>query len=434
MKDIGDEAFCHGLTRNVLCFWVHQPRLDIKPGFQWAHVGTHFDPNITWWDMSHAWLTYLARCQYMLRQGLFVADFAYLQSEEVPSFIAPRGKQQPARPAGFDYDVLNAEVLLSRATAKDGRLVLPDGMSYRYLVLPDGSTRSASLSVLRKLKALTERGVTLVGNRPTQAVGLANYPQCDEDVKNAAGALGDRKTRSRASAKSAAAALSGDARLGEVVRADGLPPDVEFRQPSPKSRFDWIHRQAGPADIYFLANLASVPATAEVVSRAAGRQPELWDAVTGQIRDLPQWHVENGRTLIALTFAPRQSWFVVFRKGARGRRPEVGTTDWPAFKPVQEITGPWEVSFDPKWGGPKQVTFQKLDDWITRPEEGIRYYSGKAVYRSQCTLPAIAPGQRMFLDLGRVKNIAQVRLNGRDVGVVWTAPGTWRSPARFGRA
>ena len=120
MKDIGDAAFCEGLTRNVLCFWVHQPRLDAKPGFQWAHVGTHFDCNLTWWPMSGAWLTYLARCQHLLRQGLFVADFAYLQDEAIPSFIAPRPEQQPARPAGFDYDVLNAEVLLTRASARTG--------------------------------------------------------------------------------------------------------------------------------------------------------------------------------------------------------------------------------------------------------------------------------------------------------------------------
>jgi len=136
MKDIGDEAFCHGLTRYVLCFWVHQPNLNDIPGYQWVNVGTHFDPYITWWNMSHGWLTYVARCQLMLRQGRFVADFAYFQGEEIPGFIAPRDLQQPMRPAGFDYDAFNAEVLLNRTTTKDGRLVLPDGMSYRYLVLP----------------------------------------------------------------------------------------------------------------------------------------------------------------------------------------------------------------------------------------------------------------------------------------------------------
>ena len=146
MKDIGDEAFCHGLTRNVLCFWVHQPRLDAKPGYQWAHVGTHFDPNITWWDMSHAWLTYLARCQHLLRQGLFVADFAYLQGEEIPGFIAPRDKQQPVRPAGFDYDVLNAEVLLDAGRGQRR----PAGLArWHELSLP-GPAASQSARSLRR--------------------------------------------------------------------------------------------------------------------------------------------------------------------------------------------------------------------------------------------------------------------------------------------
>ena len=150
MKDIGDAAFCEGLTRNVLCFWVHQPRLDAKPGFQWPHVGTHFDTNLTWWPMADGWLTYLARCQYMLREGLFVADAAFLQNEAIPSFIPPRPLQ---RPAGFDYDVLNAEVLLNRAAAGNGRLTLPDGMSYRYLVLPQQPDAILSPATLRKSKS-----------------------------------------------------------------------------------------------------------------------------------------------------------------------------------------------------------------------------------------------------------------------------------------
>jgi len=379
MKDIGDEAFCHGLTRNVLCFWVHQPRLDAKPGCQWAHVGTHFDPNITWWNMSGAWLTYLARCQYLLRQGHFVADFAYLQSEDIPGFIAPRDKQQPLRPAGFDYDVLNAEALLTRAAAKDGRLVLPDGMSYRYLVLPHGSL-SISPPVLRKIKELAEGGVTII----------------------------EAKGRT----------------LAEVVKADGLPPDIEFRQASPQARLDWIHRRAGEVDIYFVANLASVPATAEVLFRTAGKQPELWDAVTGEIRNLTEWQVENGRTAAPLAFAPRQNWFVVFRKTAQPGGFKA-TTNFPVLKPVAQIVGPWKVAFDPKWGGPKQVAFEKLDDWSQRLEEGIKYYSGTATYRNQFTLAQSNiknPQSKIYLDLGSVKNVARVKLNGRDLGVVWTAP------------
>ena len=413
MKDIGDEAFCHGLTRYVLCFWVHQPQLDAKPGYQWANVGTHFDPNISWWDMGHGWLSYIARCQHILRQGRFVADFAYFQGEEIPGFIAPRNLQQPMRPAGFDYDALNAQVLLTRAEAKGGRLVLPDGMSYRYLVLPHDAQWSVSPVVLRKIKELAEAGVTVIGPRPTAATGLTDYPRRDDDVK----ALADEMWGS-------GQVISGKT-LDEIVQADGLAPDIEFRDASSKAKLDWIHRRDGESEIYFLSNQAAVPAAAEVVFRVSGKQPELWDAVTGQIHDLPEFREEDGRTVVPLTFAPRESYFVVFRK-----KVEAGSSkdaeNFPELKLLANIAGPWNVSFDPKWGGPESVVFETLEDWTKRPEPGIRYYSGTATYRKTFDLPEGSEDSKgsIYLDLGAVKNLASVRLNGKDLGVVWTAP--WR--------
>ena len=356
MKDIGDAAFCEGLTRNVLCFWIHQSRLDTKPGFQWVHVGTHFDCNLTWWPMSNAWLTYLARCQHMLRQGLFVADFAYLQSEAIPSFIPPRPSQQIP---GFDYDVLNAEVLLTRATAKDGRLTLPDGMSYRYLILPRQPDAILSPATWKKIDDLAAAGVTVIGGK----------------------------------------------------MPEGLTPDVEFRHSSPGASFDWIHRRTGATEIYFLSNQTTRDTTADIVFRVTGKQPELWDAVTGGIRDLPEWREESGRTLVPLQFAPRQSWFVVFRKSGAAKPGR----NFPLTKTIGVIAGPWEVHF-----GTQRVAFEKLEDWRTRPEDNLRYYSGIATYRSK--FPVADPKPPIFLDLGVVKNVARVRVNGRDLGVVWTAP------------
>jgi hypothetical protein len=167
-------------------------------------VGTHFDCNLTWWPLSSGWLTYLARCQHLLRQGLFVADFAYLRDEAIPGFLAPRPQQQPARPAGFDYDVLNAEVLLNRAAAKGGRLFLSDGMSYRYLVLPHEPGAILSPATLRKVEELAKAGLTVVGPNSLAAVvsNLREEP------------------------------------LESVVRTDGLAPDIEFRNPSPGAEFD----------------------------------------------------------------------------------------------------------------------------------------------------------------------------------------------------
>ncbi|MCX6930108.1 MAG: glycosyl hydrolase [Verrucomicrobia bacterium] len=391
MKDIGDAAFCDGLTRNVLCFWVHQPRLDAKPGFQWAHVGTHFDCNLTWWPLGSAWLTYLARCQHLLRQGLFVADFAYLQDEAIPGFIASRPQQQPALPSGFDYDVLNAEVLLSRAAASNGRLALPNGMSYRYLVLPQNPGAVLSPATLRKVDELAKAGVTVIGPNPLAA----------------------------------AVSKMREGTLDAAVRADGLVPDIEFRNPPAGAKFDWIHRRHGDTEIYFISNQSALDTTANLVFRVAGKQPELWDAVTGGIRDLPDWREENGRTIVPMQFVPRQSWFVMFSKKAQAPGKATTARNFPELEPGQEIGGAWDVSFDPSWGGPKQVNFEKLEDWTARSEDGIRYYSGIATYKKSFQWTGSLPEARqVFLDLGAVKNLARVRLNGRDLGVIWTAP--WR--------
>ena len=386
MKDIGDAAFCEGLTRNVLCFWIHQSRLDAKPGFQWAHVGTHFDCNLTWWPMSGAWLTYLARCQHMLRQGLFVADWAYLQNEAIPSFIPPRPNQ---RPPGFDYDVLNAEVLLTRASASNGRLTLPDGMSYRYLVLPHQPDAILLPATLKKINELAEAGVMVIGPK-TLAASVAKLREGSLDA---------------------------------VVRADGLAPDIECRNPSPGANCDWIHRRDGETDIYFISNQSALDATAQIVFRVAGKQPELWDAVTGRIRALPEWREENGRTVVPVRFAPRQSWFVVFRK-SKTKNSVAKPANFPKLANVQELAGAWTVAFDTKWGGPERVTFERLEDWTTRPEDSIRYYSGTATYRMTFEPKAQDPKSAIYLDFGVVKNVARVRLNGHDLGVIWTAP--WR--------
>jgi hypothetical protein len=448
MKDIGDQAFCHGLTRYVLCFWVHQPNLKDIPGYQWVNVGTHFDTNITWWNMGRAWLTYVARCQHMLRQGRFVADFAYFQGEEIPGFIAPRDLQQPLRPAGFDYDAMNAEVLLKRAAAKDGRLVLPDGMSYRYLVLPHHAGWTVSPAVLGKIAELAKGGVTIIGppvrgpkGRPARAIGLTDYPECDKQVARLADELWGPQAAESGNRPCGAGRVIWGKTLDEIVKADAVAPDVEFRDAGSNAKFDWIHRRGDDCDIYFLSNQAAVPASVTAVFRVggtstangAGKQPELWDAVTGQVRDLPEWSEKDGRSAVPLTFAARQSWFVVFRKRAGGgpstalrAGSQKEAANFPRIKVAQQIAGPWEVSFDPNWGGPESVVFEKLDDWSKRPEPGVKYYSGTACYRKTFDLPeTLRQGKRrVYLDLGLVTDLAAVRVNGKDLGVVWTAP--WR--------
>ena len=394
MKDIGDAAFCDGLTRIVFHSMIHQPQINVKPGIGWNHIGIHLDRNLTWWPMANEWLSYLSRCQHMLRQGLFVADFAYLQKEDIPTFVVSQTNQQPMRPPGFEYDAINGEVLLTRARAENGRLVLPDGMSYSYLVLPHEEGAFLTPETLKRVNELAEAGVTVIG--PTHFAGaVANMQQ---------GALAD------------------------IVKADGLLPAIEFHNSSDGAKFDWIQRHDSDMDIYFISNQSAIDITSQIRFRVSGKQPELWDAVTGSIRDLSEFTIlDDGRIEVPVHFAPRQSWFVVFRRESAN---PATTRNFPELKALQELSGPWEVQFDEEWFyGPTpmdaRVVFQELEDWSKRPEDAIKYYSGIATYHKSFDLPDREMNQTsLSLDLGEVMNLARVRLNGRDLGIVWTAP--WR--------
>ena len=416
LKTYGDRAFCRGLTRNVLCFFVHQSTLTDIPGYQWEHVGTHFDRNVTWWPKSSAWLAYLARCQHLLRQGRFVADILYYSGEAIPNFVLLDRKPLE----GYDFDEISAHALLVRADVKNGRLVLPDGMSYRYLVIPDGTAEGMSPQVLDKIRALIEGGVTVVGQRPKRSLGLVNYPASQEHVTRLAALLwGADENREKIRHVGKGRVIQ-ETRLDEVMTADALPPDLEMRGVTNAIELDWIHRQTDSMDIYFVANLSATSGQAEAAFRVSGKAPELWDPVTGEIRNLPEFHREGGRTVVPLQFAAKQSWFVVFQK-PDGNTVKPTAKNFRRTSKVSELTGRWEVSFDPRWGGPGTVVFQSLQDWVTRPEEGIKYYSGTAIYRKTFDAPDAVVSH---LDLGAVKNLAQVRLNGKDLGIIWTAP--WR--------
>jgi hypothetical protein len=181
-----------------------------------------------------------------------------------------------------------------------------------------------------------------------------------------------------------------------------------------------VHRSAKTGDVYFVANLDRAACSADCDFAVTGKQPELWDPVTGTERDLTDFTFANGRTTVPLSFDSAQSFFIVFRKTVAAA-PAEHHGNFPESKTLSEVAGPWQVTFDPKWGGPQDaVTFENLDDWTQRSEPGIRYYSGTAVYRT--TFDAPQTGGSVSLDLGVVHDLARVRINGADLGVVWTAP------------
>ena len=385
LKAVGDRAYCLGVNQLILHTSAHQPWMNAWPGMTMGPWGTHFGRTQTWWEQSPAWFAYLARCQYLLQAGQFVGDICFL------------GEGTP--PAGYDGDDCSEELCLQGMTVQHGRLTLPSGMSYRVLVLPDVPTMTPA--VARKVRALVEAGAVVIGPKPTGSPSLQDYPACDAEVRRIADGLWDTGR-----------VISGKP-VTQVLAELKVSPDFQ----AGAANMMWIHRRIGSAEIYFVSNQEGTERIVDCGFRVAGQQPELWDAATGQIHDARVFTSENGLTKLPIKFDPSGSVFVVFRKPASAA---AGGKNWDEFAPAQEIGGAWTVRFDPRWGGPGLVNFATLTDWTKRDEPGIRYYSGSAVYQKE--FDWMKRDGRLFLDLGMVKNLAGVRLNGKELGVVWKPP------------
>jgi hypothetical protein len=478
LKARGDWAFCEGINHFVLHVYIHQPWEDRQPGVN-AWFGTEFNRHNTWFNASRDWINYLRRSCFLLQQGTRVADVAYFIGEDAPKMT---GIRQPELPPGFDYDFINAEVIQTRLTVKDGLLTLPGGPAYRVLVLPEMSTMRPPL--LRKIRDLVSAGATVLGPPPLRSPSMQDYPDCDREVRSLAAEIwGANETE--------AALQKRPTSLSALTR--------DFSSTAPLL---YTHRTTSDAEIYFVANQQAQEIVATATFRVQGMVPELWRPESGRVERAAVYDVAEGTVRVPLHLNPHGSVFVVFRREAPGtdrivavrrdgetildaktaasREPAstpVATADEktlmqsmlrPGVRPpgsaaelsrnppghvvVQawqpgeyalvradgkeralrvdaipaplNIAGPWEVQFDPHWGGPQRVEFEALRDWTQHPEEGIRYYSGAATYRKKISLPSASQGQRLWLDLGQVCDLAVVRLNGQSLGTLWLAP--WR--------
>ncbi|MGM0572874.1 MAG: glycosyl hydrolase [Bacteroidota bacterium] len=423
LKVYGDAAFCTGINRLVLHCYTHQPWLDRAPGMTMQGWGTHFERTQTWWEQSKPWHEYIARCQSLLQSGLFVADVCYLDVED-----APRDMPYPINLPGYDYDVCNAEVVKTRMSVSNGRITLPDGMSYSLLLLPP--TDRMTPETLRKVTELAKAGAVIAATTiPSQSPSLQNYPQCDAEVKALSRELfgdlvvpvtGIRESRCGAGK----VILGGD--VTQVLTALGIQPDITFANAGKEDSFRWIHRRTDNADFYFIANQLSEEKLITCNFRVAGAQPELWHPETGMITSLPVYKEKaDGIIEIPLKFGPTESYFVVFPKSKTTVSSGGSTSgNWLEFQPAMTFTGPWTVKFDPKWGGPKKpVVFETLADWSRHTTDGIRFYSGAAVYQKTFAVdPSVADLPSVFLDLGQVEIAADIKLNGHALGTLWKSP------------
>ena len=464
LKPLADRALCEGLNRFVYHTFPHTPPEAGSPGWVY-NFGTLIYPKRAWWPLSRPFHDYLARCSFLLQQGLFVAHALYYYGDRAPNFVKPKHLRPDLGP-GYDYDVVNSDVILNRLAVKNGRLVLPHGQSYSVLVLP--SERRANPEVLEKIAELVRGGATVIGPPPEKAYSLRDYPHRDERVRRLAAKLWGECDSVRVQERRVGRGRIVWGKTARQVLAElGIPPDVEVIPDSLTPRLDWIHRRDGETDIYFLRNRSKRRFAGEVRFRVQGKQPEVWDPETGETADVPVFTLENSRVRLPLCLEGEGSVFVIFRRRAPrtavravlkdgrqvfptdGAAPRSFTCSRGRLIPLEAGTfvmrradgradsfrvdspgetvpvgGPWEVHFPFGWDAQGRTVFPELISWTEAKDPGIRTFSGVAKYCKTVVVDGelLQRFQRVVLDLGEVREMARVFVNGRSAGTAWHAP------------
>lgn len=442
MKNQTDWAFAMGINGIMFHTYQHQPLGEKgRPGITLGFHGIHWHRNQTFWEYLNPYHEYITRCSHILRQGEAVADILYLTPEGAPHiFEAPadafEGDAKIRDKKGYGFDAVTPRILNMRAVVENGRVAFPDGSKYRVLVLPDVPTMTPE--TLACIERLVKAGATVIGNPPVKSPSLVGYPACDTTVSTLAGKIwgGTQPPSTVARIDYGSGAIHWGGALAvtkdlyptyqataDLLAGQGLAKD--FSSPSGKLRF--LHRQTADDDIYFVSNRSEEKVMTEGIFRIDGLRPQLWDPLMGETRELGDYRMEGGLTHVPLSFEPLQSYFVVFpHSTVAGKRAASPKGNFPSFKQIAQLGGAWDIAFDPARGGPAKIAFDSLIDWTARPEEGVRYYSGTAIYRKSFDVNGFDPAAnaKAWLDLGIVHDICRVRLNGKDIGTVWTAP--WR--------
>ncbi len=451
LKKIADYWFAHGVNRLVFHTSAHQP-LDTKPGN--TMVGTHINRNITWAEQARPFMNYVARVSYMLQQGNPIADIAYLLPEGAPSTMPFWGSGlQPTPPAGYDYDYINTDILLNHTSVApdgnihvDGSHDLPEGIIYRLLVLPPAIQMTPE--VLHKLHELVAAGATITGPRPTSSPSLLHYPDADSEVHSLATDLwGDMDGVTLNQHAFGKGMTYSGLSIGEILNRLKVSPDFTSGKPLDNPPV-WIHRHTPNAEIYFVANQSDIPQNIEARFRVAGKDVQIWRPMDGtmsgnkprhEVAYASAAHIEDrtgnrqpglqpaayvaqsGFTIVPLHLAERESVFVVFRNPAPAsfRTAPVATETT-----LATLNSSWTVSFPAHSGAPPSITMPKLVSWTDSTNPGVKYFSGAATYTRmiQASATWFHPGQSIWLDLGKVCDVAEVKINGKLVGVSWAPP------------
>ncbi|MDD8027690.1 MAG: glycosyl hydrolase [Acidobacteriota bacterium] len=407
LKPTADRLMAMGLNRFVIHTSVHQPVDDKIPGLGLGPFGQWFTRHETWAESARPWTTYLARSCFMLQQGTFAADIAYFYGEDSNVTALFQGTL-PDIPAGYNFDFVNADALIHRLTAAGGRITTATGMSYRVLAL-DSNAWQMSLPVLRKIRELVKAGAVVVGAKPVASPSLADDPKEFHAIADEL--WGTERAKGP---------IDGGRTLAQALRDLGAGPDFEYAKPRQDTRLAFVHRQLADGDAYWVGNEGDGTEALEASFRVQGKAPEIWHPDTGLIEPA-SYRIAAGRTAVPLWLDPHDAVFVVFRRAAAGTSLVLPSR---AETSLGSLAGDWEVSFQPERGAPAKICLEALGSWSDSADAGVKYFSGTAVYTKTFEAPAdwFKPGASLGLDLGDVKNIAEVAVNGKPCGILWKAP------------
>ncbi len=409
MKQRTDRFFAEGINASLLHLYIEQADTSRYPGIN-APFGNEFDANNTWFSQMDLFTDYLKRCNYMLRQGLNVSDVAYLIGEDAPKMT---GEQSPALPAGYQFDYINAEVIMRDANVSHGRITLPHGTSYRVLVLPPVETMRPEL--LEKIGRMVSDGAILLGQPPRRSPSMQNYPAADAEVERMARSMWGRCFDTKGANDYGKGRIYNGCTLEEIFAEIDLEPDFRVESGAPLL---YNHRSMMGAEIYFVSNQsgAAVDATPEFRVDPA-LAPERWNPVDGSITSLPQFEATATGIRMPLHLEPLESCFIVFRgKGS----PKAGDNN-PTPASAVEISEPWHVAFDGKLSSPAPIEMASPADLAQNADPEIRYFSGTITYTTEFDLDD-ASAARVLLNLGRVESMAKVYVNDRYAGGAWCPP------------
>ncbi len=420
-KPAFDHEICAGLNRTYFHTFTCSPPEMGLPGQEYF-AGTHINPQITWWKQSGAFIDYMHRIQSVVQEGSFVADVLYYYGDHVPNVFPFKHADPAGAMPGFDYDVTDETTFL-RLKVENGKIIVPSGVQYRVLVLPDHKVLSKA--ALEKVESLLKQGARVIGYKPEKLISLSGGAEEQKQFHELADQIWGTTVPGEGERKYGQGRVVWGISAREYLLSKNVPADFDIAGNDSKTDFDYIHYKIGKSDVYFVTNQTADRQKISCRFRVSGLQPELWDALTGDMREAKAFTQADDLTSVPLILEPYESVFVVFNKKIEKEARGLEKQNYPDYRTIKTIEGEWVVNFDPEWGGPASVTFPDLIDWSEHPDEGIRYYSGTAIYNKAFNIDFdLKKDERYFLRLENVKDdgIAEVKINGQYKGILWTKP------------